>query len=495
VRRETIVPTAIAVAGVIAIAYLLSAPQVGNLQMVVSGLLLVLYVGATLLRPTLGLILISATLPFLGMLRRILYQASPVGFDALLLVIPLYSAFMLLVIAVTYRPKLAALWRASVTSRLLLVLMAILALQIVNPLQGGLAVGVAGALFYLVPLSWFFIGWVFLTEQAAKSVLALFVVASIIAAGYGLMQTFVGFPSFDAYWIAHAGYAALKVGGTVRAIGPATSAAEYAAFLSAGLACMLALVVFRWQLLVLVPAGLIGVALILESSRTVIVEILAVFVALLVLRQRSKPFAIVVIGVLCVLIAFVYQDFSPTVYAGPQDTSSPMQGLLAHQINGLAHPFDPRYSTGQGHLQQIIGALATSFGNPLGFGLGATTLAAYKFGGSVVSGELDIPNVFLSGGVIAGFLFAFILYRTFRTGVTLAFRYKRTVDVLAFATVAVTFGQILNGAHYSLMPFIWMFIAWIDRRATDDRTTDWASARQTGVLRVGLLKPSMAVVE
>ena len=41
------------------------------------------------------------------------------------------------------------------------------------------------------------------------------------------------------------------------------------------------------------------------------------------------------------------------------------------------------------------------------------------------------------------------------------------VDVLAFATVAVTLGQILNGGYYSLMPFIWMFIAWIDRRATD----------------------------
>jgi len=470
-KREAIVPTGMAVTLVVAIAYLLSAPQVGNLQLIASTLLLCLYVGATILRPVLGIALVCATAPFLGMLRRILYQQSQTSFDALLLVIPLYSALMLLVIVTTHRDRFHTILRQSLTSRLLLALMLILLLQVFNPLQGGLNVGLAGVLFYIVPLCWYFIGRLYLTEGTMKGILSIFIVASVIAAGYGLMQTLVGFPDFDAYWISQVskgGYAALYVGRTIRALGPATSAAEYAGFLSAGLACLLALTVFRWQLLALVPAALLATALFLESSRGAAISIAVVLVAFIALRQRSKPVAIVVIGLLCLIGVFAYQQLSQTVYTTSTASSSQLGGLLAHQINGLAHPFDQRYSTGQSHFQQIINAFGASIRNPLGFGLGATTLAATKFGASAMSAELDIPNVFLSGSLIAGLLYVVILFRTFRAGASLVFRHKHIVDVLAFATVAVTFGQILNGGLYSLMPFVWMFIAWIDYRATDE---------------------------
>ncbi len=469
-RHEAIVPVSIAVTVLCGFGYALSAPQAGNLQLVVSILMLLLYLGATLLRPTLGLALISATIPFLGMLRRILYQQSPTSFDALLLVIPLYSALMLLVIMVTHRERLHAILRQSLTSRLFLILMLILAAQIFNPLQGGLAVGMAGALFYLVPLCWYFIGRLYLTEVAMKGILSIFIVASVIAAGYGLMQTLAGFPDFDTYWISQVSkgsYAALNVGGTIRAFGPATSAAEYAGFLSSGLACLLALVVFRQRLVVLAPIALLGAALFLESSRTIIITTLVIFVALLALRQRSKVLAIAVIGVLCASAVVAYQHFSGTTYSLASNTPSPFGGLVAHQINGLAHPLDAKYSTGQLHLQQLANSFPTSIGNPLGYGLGATTLAASKFGASSLSAELDVPNVFISGGIIAGILYIAVLYRTISGGMVLVFRHKQTVDVLAFAALAVSFGQTLNGGYYSLMPFLWMFIAWIDRRAVD----------------------------
>lgn len=277
-KREAIVPTGIAVTLLVAIAYLLSAPQTGNLQLIASTLLLCLYVAATVLRPALGLGLVCVTVPFLGMLRRILYQQSQTSFDTLLLVIPLYSALMLLVIVTIHRDRFHTILRQSLTSRLLLGLMLILLIQVFNPLQGGLTVGLAGALFYIVPLCWYFIGRLYLTERTMKGILSIFIVASVIAAGYGLMQTLVGFPDFDTYWtsqVSKGSYAALYVGGTIRAFGPATSAAEYAGFLSSGLACLLALVVFRKRLVVLAPIALLGAALFLESSRTIIITTLA----------------------------------------------------------------------------------------------------------------------------------------------------------------------------------------------------------------------------
>src|SRR3954453_23779559 len=136
-----------------AAAYLLSSPQIGNLQvspqignlqMVVAALLLLICLVTTLLRPTLGIVVVSAIVPFLGVLRLILYERSPVSFDALLLVVPLYSGLLLVAITVTHREELRIALRESLTTRLLLLLMGICALQVLNPLQGGLAVGAAG---------------------------------------------------------------------------------------------------------------------------------------------------------------------------------------------------------------------------------------------------------------------------------------------------------------------------------------------------------------
>jgi len=499
-KRDSVFIVGCVGAMVIIASYLLSAPLNGNLQIVAAALLLVIYLVSTLLRPSVGLAIISATLPFLGIFRRVLYQQSPVGFDPLLLVIPIYSAFLLLVIGVSYREKLKSLMRKSGTSRLLFILIIILALQIFNPLQGGLVVGVAGALFYLVPLSWYFIGQLFLTRQAVNNILTIFIVASIIAAAYGLMQTFVGFPGYDEYWLTHGGtaYIALNVGGgAIRALGPTTSSAEYAALLAAGITCLWTLVVFRRQVLAILPAVVLSIALFLESTRTAIILTVVVCITLLVLRQKSKLVAVIVISVLCLVGAFAYQYFSHVVYAVGPDSSSPIQRLVAHQVNGLAHPFDQSYSTGQGHFQELIGALGTSLHNPLGFGLGATTLSATKFGGNSLSAELDIPNIFISGGLIAGFLYVAILYRTLHAGFTLAFRYKQLTDVLPLAVVAVTFGQILNGSYYSLMPFIWMFIAWIDCRATDILVLERSSQQPRKVLMMPLvrLEPSSSTLE
>jgi hypothetical protein len=495
-RRETVIPTGVAAVVVVLCAYLLSTPQTGNLQLVAAALLLLLYLGVTLVRPALGLMLLSATTPFLGVLRRVLYQQSPTGFDPLLLVIPIYSAFMLLAITVTHREKFHALLHASMTARLLLALMGILALQIVNPLQGGLTVGLAGALFYLVPLVWFFIGRVFLTEQTTRRLLTIFVVASIAAAAYGLMQTFVVYPSFDIYWITQnsKSYQALSVNGFIRALGPTTSAAEYAGFLSSGLACLFALVVFKRRLVAVVPAILLGTALVLESSRGAVLSLVVIAGALLALRQKSKPVALIVIGLLCLGAALIYWRLGQAVYTAAPSSSAQLGGFLSHQINGLAHPLDQKYSTGQLHFQEILNAFATSLHNPLGFGLGATTLATAKFGATALSAELDIPNVFLSGGLIAGILYAIILYRFFRDGARVVFRDKHIIDVMAFAIVAVAFGQILNGSYYSLMPFLWMFIAWIDSRAAPALALAPSKASYT-VRPTALRKPSLGTLE
>jgi hypothetical protein len=74
--------------------------------------------------------------------------------DALLLVAPLAAFFLCCLTAVSGK----RLSRGGGLSIAVLLLAVLMTAQIFNPAQGGLVVGLGGALFYLVPLLWFWIG-------------------------------------------------------------------------------------------------------------------------------------------------------------------------------------------------------------------------------------------------------------------------------------------------------------------------------------------------
>ena len=106
-----------------------------------------------------------------------------------------------------------------------------------NPLQGSVRAGVAGLLFVLVPTLAFWIGRGLVDDGAPqRKSFVLMAGFAVIAALYGLWQTFAGFPSWDARWIADSNYAALNVGRTIGPFGTFSSAAEYGFYLSIGIA-------------------------------------------------------------------------------------------------------------------------------------------------------------------------------------------------------------------------------------------------------------------
>src|SRR5205823_6330019 len=113
-------------------------------------------------------------------------------YDPVLLVGPAVALLLFALALVKGR-----LSRDSKLSRWVAVLMVIMVLQIFNPLQGGLAVGLAGALFYLVPLLWFWIGqsWgsaIFTEKVLFRVVIPVAVAGSLL----GLYQAFFGLLSY-----------------------------------------------------------------------------------------------------------------------------------------------------------------------------------------------------------------------------------------------------------------------------------------------------------
>jgi hypothetical protein len=464
----------------LAAGYLSASPMPGALQAVVTMVVLLMLFLVVLVRATAGIMLFLCLIPFLGLARRVLLTVSPVPADPLLLVIPSFTFVLFLALTITYRQRAHALLRQSLTARLLALLLAVFVLQIANPLQGSLVVGLGGVLYYVAPLCWFFIGGVLLRPAQINGVITIFLIASSLAALYGLMQTYAGLPGYDLQWALNAanGYSALYVSaGSIRAFGPMSSASEYTVFIgTAFLACTTALI-YRARIIYAVLAAILLLALLLESSRGALIISAITLLVMVTLRQRSRRLAVLLLAIILAAGAAAYALISP----GTLDTgagSGAMASLIAHDVNGLAHPFDSTYSTGSLHLQEILAGFARAIENPLGYGLGSTTQASAKFSGTALTAEIDIVDVFTAGGVLAGALYLIVLVRTLRAACSLTFHAREPRDAVVTAILLGSVSGTLAGGHYAFMPFIWLFMAYIDQRVLAYR----AAGNQPGLL-------------
>ena len=122
-------------------------------------------------------------------------------------------------------------------SKAMLFLLVVMALEIFNPKQGGLSVGLSGAIFYIAPVLWFWVGRHYGSPAVVEKLIyrVIFPLA-FLAALLGFLQTFIGFLPYEQAWIdiAAKSYTALHLGGSIRAFGFSVSGTEYAVLLMFG---------------------------------------------------------------------------------------------------------------------------------------------------------------------------------------------------------------------------------------------------------------------
>ena len=153
--------------------------------------------GLAALRPQAAIVVTFIYLALMGDLRRYLVtEVGVVSNDPLLLVGPAISVVLVLMALVRRQLSLH-----SQISKLLLVLMIVMCLEVINPLQGGITVGAAGALFYLLPLFWFWIGQAWGSSEFFEKLLTRVVVPlAVLASLLGLSQAFYGYFQYEARW-------------------------------------------------------------------------------------------------------------------------------------------------------------------------------------------------------------------------------------------------------------------------------------------------------
>src|SRR5947209_4137473 len=149
---RTLCGVAGAVAALIAGLLLLMAPNGARSALAIS--LWLVFTGLMFRSPGVCIPGLLIYLSVLGGMRRWLIPLlgwTPT--DPLLLVCPAIVAVSVLNLVIRHR-----LHRDTRLARLIFWLLVIMAIQVVNPLQGGLSVGLAGILFTMIPVLWYYLG-------------------------------------------------------------------------------------------------------------------------------------------------------------------------------------------------------------------------------------------------------------------------------------------------------------------------------------------------
>jgi hypothetical protein len=435
-----------------------ASPAVARLTIALAALWLLASLGFA--APRALLYVLVAWLALLGLGRRLAsVEFAPGHTDPLLLVEPVAVAVLLL----------AAFARGgfvmrSTLSKVTLIVALLLLAGSLNPAQGGIATGLAGLMFALVPICGFWIGRAFCDDATYGRILRLVAVLGALAAAYGLSQTFAGFRSWDAAWIRDQGYSALSVGGVTRAFGTFSSASEYAGFVGIALLVWVARGLRparAWVALPIVAA--LATALLYESSRGIMFKLPVALVLILAARARQPlTLSLAAAAAAIVLLPVIVSSVAPAPSGG---ASSP---LLQHQLSGLANPLDPSSSTLAVHASLVGNGLRTALHDPLGVGTGAVTIAGQKFGGTLRNTEADPSNAAVAVGLPGLLAYIVLLCAAFGQAYGLASRRRDSLSAIALGLLVVTLLEWLTGGQYAVAFLVWLTLGWIDRANDDD---------------------------
>ena len=410
----------------------------------------------------LGLGVMFGFLLLLGDIRRIMdIVTGPRGLDPLLLAIPIFTVYLAL-------PLLMRLTLPDTISKAMFAWLVIMILGIFNPRQGPIAVGISGALYWIIPTLWFWIGSKYGSPRLMFLILyRVFVPLGLLDAILGLFQTYFGYLPWEAAWAAQFPGQYILKSGQLRPFGFSTSGVEYQLVLLIATVLVIAAVFagrrsYGLLLPILVPA------VFLSSSRGLIVR--TVFAAAMLWAVRGKrgrnwlprlAFALSLgIGLMMYSALTAAPEQSLTTLS---KKGSSAQLASAHVTQGLAHPLDSKYSTGGIHAAMVWVGIVRGFTYPIGTGVGAVTLGAGKFGGdAAISGstEVDISDAFVTMGFVGGLLYIFIIY----SGFGQALRYVREGPPLLSLAVMGLLTAMLGAwvpPAYAMGPLIWLSIGYV----------------------------------
>ncbi|WP_284641741.1 hypothetical protein [Paenibacillus silviterrae] len=429
----------------------------GMLRLLIFAALFLLMMALNAKNPRVVLMLLILYLPCMSFLRRLLIPLSGwSSFDPLVIL----PSLVVLLIGAGWFYRIYFMrdlhFDDSRMFRLVRWFLLIHVFQVFNPLQGGLLTGFGGVMFYITPLFWMLLSRHYFDERWMKAILASVMVIGVLGGLYGLKQTYFGFFPFEDDWVRISGYAALMVGSGSRSFSFFTSAAEYAQYVV--IAIIIAWVYTLrggWMLkaVSLLLLAVLWFALFMISSRGPVVTASVAMVILAVFNSRSLATRL--------MVTLISMAMLVAVYVGITNINPGSNALIAHQVNGLANPMDEEHSTLGLHFAMFAFGMLEGVKQPLGRGLGSTTLAGAKFANTGANSEVDISNMMISDGLIGGTIYLLLVLRTLR--VAFAYKNTNTTGMIMLGILIATLGSWSIGGNYSTCALIWIVIGYLDK--------------------------------
>jgi len=407
-----------------------------------------------------------AFLTLLGDVRRLLIPfVGWSGTDPILMVAPVFAVLLLGFTLISQRVSLH-----SGLSKCMLLLTGIMILQVFNPKQGGLMVGVTGAILMIVPTFWFWIGQAFASRSLLKTLCWYVIVPlSVLAMAMGLVQILYGYLPYQLEWYRIAGYTALgNSEETLRPISIFANITEYLSYVSIAIVILFAALLhedatskIKQLAVLLIPCGL--ASLLLGGSRGPVVMSVLVIVLMWAIQGptiRSWIPRLAVAGLLGTM-GFVWSMNQASELSG----SSRIQANLERQSEIM----------NDGGTVAIHADLAWSgvrFGivkEPFGLGIGATTRAAKKFGGKGFNSEKDVTNMFISTGLIGGTVYLIFVVWVAVIATKYWIRTRSIMALTLFGVLAFTGLSWLKPGHYVTTPLAWLLIGALDSLEVSSR--------------------------
>jgi len=421
-----------------------------------------------------GLLAMLLFEPVRGFVRRAQYLFLPyTQTDPIHVLTPLVTllAFAMLL----HRQRLQIL-RATPLAGFVSLLGMIYFLQIFNPLQGGLSVGLSGALFVLVPVAWFYFGQS-IKPELVSSMLRLIVIIGLVTSLYGVYHLAYGFPSFEQYWLDHTdAYESISVGHIKRALATYSSAEEWGRYIEIGAIVALGLSAGAVGYLRKSAWLLCGVALTLmllfTGQRTAIFGLVVGVIALFSLGAQTWRGRLgrILLLALPALLIFALTKAPTNDDMLSHDEDERFQTVLSHSARGTLNP------TKEGSLQERF-KIWTYFAtdviprSPLGLGLGATSLGARRFDSGTDLPPVDsyLISSVITCGLPAALLFMLIVVRAMAMSWSSCQRSvigsmdRRTWRTVGAIMPALVLNSLFGNTFtlYSVAPIGWLLVGWI----------------------------------
>lgn len=409
--------------------------------------------------------------PFRGLLRRAQYLIVPYSQnEPIHLVTPIVTFFALAY--VLSRHKLEV-FRATPLATKVTILAAICFLQIFNPIQGGIEVGLVGAMYYLVPMAWFYFGQA-TDREFVPRILRLIVVLALVTSLYGVYQLAFGYPSFEQVWLENTDkYGSIWVYDIQRALATFSNSEEWGRYVQIGCVIAAGLGIIAHKLtertLWFGAAAALTSLLVLTGQRTSIFGLLLGLAILLLTGARNRR-NVVARGLMILAPCLLFIALTnPLTDDDGYNSEGKFQAMMTHTSKGVIDPA----SEGSLHVRmETWTKLVTETlpMNPLGNGLGARTLAASR----VEENENHaIDNHFFGLALAAGIPAALLLFWILISSLVICFRGWRNSapdterSGLWRIGMALTATFILNNFFgtsftiYSVAPLGWLILGWI----------------------------------